>query len=166
MKNITILGRDIIDGDAPDIVKAFKELGVVYTPPKRGVDLTFAENVFNVDIDFILRHNLMNNDIYDKHYKYTAEYLKYHNEGAQAFLDGKDDPTDNPYDDFDLWKRAYPWYDGYRKTQKTFYTEKYKTEEFLNKVRALAKNYNLSINHESEYGYAYFSTPEGYAIHL
>ena len=135
IKNIRITGRDIIELDGLDHTGALEDLGVLYKY-KGALDPSVCNLKFNVDLDFILRHGLMNDEIYKKYYKRSNLYKIYYKEGEQAFLDGKNDPCDNPYTnksikdrDYyldDLMVKGYPWYDGYREAEEIFYKKNIK----------------------------------------
>lgn len=175
MKNIKITGRDIIETDGEDHTGALKELGVEYTYKGDGLlDSSICNLTFMVDLDFILRHGLMNHEIYEVHYKGSKEYDKYYNEGKQAFLDGKEE--NNPYNnktikDEDYWLndhmvKACPWFDGYRETEKALAYKKYKLDEFQKEIRAVIEKYGLILEYTDEYGTPYVKTKEGYISKL
>lgn len=97
----------------------------------------------------------------------SKTYLKYYNEGEKAYFDGKDDPCDNPYTDGDdLFKKGYPWYDGYRQAKSKFNENKYKIPEFKEKVLKLIKEYGFKIYYDDEYGRPYLETDDQYSFHF
>ena len=181
MKNIKITLRDIVGVNGKDNTGALTELGFQYKDP-RDRD-KWDSTVFLVDLDFIIRHGRYNAsgpngdmDLYKEHYKGSPQYMKYYEEGKQAFFDRKDDPLDNPYtnsnlvnDSDEYWLnklvgRGYPWYDGYRETEAKFNEDKYKIKEFKKEVKKLAEKYDFKIEHEDEYGYPYLVTPDGFRL--
>ena len=173
MSKIAITGKDIIEYDGKDHTGAFKELNFKFKSLADGrLDLDVCNREFYVDLDFVLRHGLMNDIIYKKYYKGSEQYKKYYNEGKQAFLDGKNDPLDNSYTDKkndwlnDLQVKGYPWYEGYRETKSNFYEQKYKLEEMQNEIRGIVKKYGLEIEYSDEYCDPYAITPEGYQVKL
>lgn len=174
---IKVSGRNFVFWDGEDHTGALKELGIDY----KGYEdkITYAKicnSWFEVDLDFILRHGALDNEIYEKHYKGSEEYLKYYNEGKQAFLNGN--PQDNPYiwsdlktDPDEYWTNKHkkwgcPWFDGYRETEKEYNENKYKLTQMQNEIREIVKKYGLVINYTDEYGTPYAQTPEGYTVEL
>ncbi len=176
MKNkITIIGEDIIGCDGQDHTGALKELGVEYTYNGSGLlDPNICQMIWKVDLDFVIRHGLLNDVIYEQHYKGSPEYIKYWQEGKEAFLAGKDDPCDNPYTDSDMsdpgyWKdvlrwKGYPWYDGFRETEAETREKKYKLIAFQKEIAKVVKKYGLTIKYTDEYNSPYCVTPEGYNV--
>ena len=171
MKNITITGRDIIEYDGRDHTGALKELGIEYISRTDGCfDSKIGDLIFQVDLDFVLRHALLDEQIYNKYYKKSEEYKKYYNEGRDAYLAGQEE--DSPYDtgttaDKDYWTtsvyhKRHPWYDGYRETETKTAEDKYQIKQMNEELKAVVAKYGLQIEYEDEYGYAYGKTPEGY----
>lgn len=171
---IKITGKDIIGMDGEDHTGALKELGVKFKSNKRD---EVWNREFEVDLDFILRHgHLMNDEIYENHYKGSSEYRRYYNEGREAYLAGKEE--DPPYgtgtiDDSDYWNtslyhKCYPWYDGYRKTQAAAMKKKYDIKAMQKEIRAIIKRHGLTVKDCDEYpgSYSYAETPEGYFVKL
>ena len=184
MKNnkIKITLRDIVGTNGKDNTGALKELNFPYNDNK---DRDKWGHVFEVDLDFIIRHGRYTArgpngdlDIYNEYYKGSPTYMKYYNEGVRAFWDGKDDPCDNPHTNSDLnndpeeyWLnklvgRGYPWYDGYRETEKRINKEKYKLNEFQDEVLGLVKKYGLEIKYTDEYNYPYLITKDGFSLNF
>ena len=175
MKTITITGRDIIEYNGNDNTGALAELGVTFTPRNDGCfDTDIANLTFQVDLDFVLRHGLLDNRISESHYKGSSEYLRYYNEGRDAYLAGKEE--DPPYDtgtvvDPDYWRNSihhkrYPWYDGYRETRAAVMETKYRIKDMQAKIARIIKKHELVLDHEDEYGYPYAKTSEGYTVKL
>ncbi len=176
-KPITITGRDIIEINGRDNTGALAELGVAFIPRTDGYfDNEVADLTFQVDLDFVLRHGLLDQHISDAHYKGTPEYLCYYNEGRDAFLAQEGNEADNPHDtgtiaDPDYWtqsiyRKRYPWYEGYRETQSRVMDERYRLKEMQDKIRTIVAAHGCQIDYTDEYGTPYVKTPEGYVIEL
>ena len=165
---IIITGRDIIGWDGTDRTGALAELGVSFTPPKGGgLDTAVAAMRFQVDLDFVLRHDLLDSIIYQEHYKGSPRYQQHYGEGRDAFLAGK--PEDPPYEDSaneSIYLRHYPWYDGYRETRKRVANEKYRLSAMKDRIRAIVAEHGCKIEYTDEYGTPYAVTPEGYNVEL
>ena len=175
-KSITITGNDIIGTDGKDHTGALVELGVPFVARSDGfLDPEINNREFDVDLDFVLRHGLIDARIYESHYKGSEEFNRYYNEGKAAFLAGKEGGP-NPYDtgtihdegywNTSIYHRRYPWYDGYRETQLAFYTNKYKLDAFQQEIKDVISKYGLTLDYEDEYGHPYVKTPEGYTLQL
>lgn len=175
MKNIKITGRDIIGFDGLDHTDAFKELGVELKPSDIEFDSELQGLTFNVDLDFVLRHGLLDRDIYDNHYAGTEEYLKYFNEGKECFERGGDE-SENQHNNFsiadkDFWTESiyhkrYPWYDGFRQTRDSFFKKKYNLDNFQEEIKSVIKKYGLTLEYTDEYHSPYATTPEGFVVQL
>lgn len=174
---ITITGRDIIGWDDQDHTGALKELGVEFRPLKHGIDPLIADMTFQVPLDFVLRHgHLMNDEIYDSHYRGSTEYLRYYNEGRDAYLAGKEEEP--PYDtgttdDPDYWTtsiyhKRYPWYDGYREARDNALEKRHAIRAMQAEIREVVERHGLTVEDCDEYpaSYSYAKTPEGYPIKL
>lgn len=175
MKNIKITGRDIIETDGKDNTGAFVELGYAFTPRTGGeMETKVCNAVFKVDLDFVLRHGLLNDEINKKHYKHSDEYKKYYNEGKAAFLAGTDE--DNPYDtgtikdplywNTSIMHKRYPWFEGYREAEAATANKKHKLDEFHNEIKAVIRKYGLILEYSDEYGDPYAKTPDGFVTKL
>lgn len=171
---ITITGEDIIGGDGRDNTSALAELGVAFTPLEQGYDTDIAAMRFQVDLSFVLRHGLLDERISKAYYVGTPEYLRYYNEGRDAFLAGQ--PMENPHDtgtvaDPGYWAQSmyhkrYPWFDGYRQTEKATYTARYRLNEMQDRIRAIVAEHGCKVDYTDEYGTPYAVTPEGFHVEL
>lgn len=164
---ITITGEDIIGWDGTDRTGALKELGVLM--PKKATWAATCAMTFQVDLDFVLRHDLLDEANYKSHYRDSPQYMVYHEEGKQAFLAGRDES--NPYhreENVNIRLRAYPWYDGYRETQAATMEAKYLLTMMQKEIRAVIAKYGLTVEDCDEYpaSYSYAKTPEGYHVKL
>ena len=101
-------------------------------------------------------------------------YIKYFNEGAEAFNKCLDpNLEDNPYGskwpenpNYDLFYKAYPWYDGYRTASKEYFTNKYDLNTMQDDIRDVASKHGLTIEYSDEYSDPYAKTPEGFIVKL
>lgn len=171
---ITITGEDIVGWDGEDHTGAFAELGVSYAGEAEYAAV--MTRVFEVSLDFVLRHGLIDQRIYDNHYKGTLEYLRYYNEGRDAYLAGQDE--DNPHDtgtvndpghwNTSIYHKRYPWYDGYRETQAAAMEEKYHIKAMQAEIRAVIERHGLTVQDCDEYPESYSSakTPQGFFVKL
>ncbi len=160
---IRITGYDIIGWSGLDETGALKELGIDFTPLEAGYCQNVAAMEFWVDLDFVIKHELWNNNIYNNFYKGSPKYLEYYNLGAEAFNKTKSIHEDNPFnEDTERRLRTFPWYEGFREAKDTYFKEKYKLGEFQTEVRGLIEKYGLILDYCAENNRPYIQTPEGY----
>lgn len=165
-KEIKITGQDICGWNGEDETGALKELGIKYGGHKSSDYPEILNKFWFVDIDFVLRHHLMNPIIYEKFYKKTDQYKKYYAEGAGSYND-KNLTCDNPYqEDENLFERRDPWGDGYREEERNVQFKKYKIASFLKEFNDLVEKYNLAKDFGLEYNDLMLKTPDGYYIEL
>ncbi len=166
---IKITGDDIIGWDHHDPTGALKELGVEYKPwglPKNNIAEVKAME-FEVDMDFILRHDLLDYKTYS-YYQKTEIYKKYYDEGWNAFKADGPLYARCPYDleKNKLHEKVYPWLEGFRSVQWEFFQNKYRLDQFREELQALFSKYGLQLCESDEYSPSRIRTPEGYECSL
>lgn len=166
MKNIKITGEDIIGFDGKDPTGALKELGIKFKPLLSGYETKIGKLTFRVDLDFVLRHGLLNKEIYNNHYIGTEEYLKYFNEGKECFERGGDQCENEHLNAKDFYHKRCPWYDGFRQTRDSFFKKKYNLDNFQEEIKSVIKKYGLTLEYTDEYHSPYAKTPEGFVVEL
>lgn len=175
MNFVKLKGERIIGCNGEDNTGALAELGVPYVGySDKEAYYKICQMVFEVPLDFVLRHGRLDAESYEV-YKTTEEYKKYFNEGREAYLNGTDE-VNNPYDTatkadenywFDsIYRKRYPWYDGYRKTEIDLNFKEYNLKEFEREFKELCKKYQLITHREDEYGYLFLKTKRGYIYNL
>lgn len=163
---ITITGEDIIGWDGTDQTGALKELGIPM--PKEATWTETCRMTFQVDFDFVLRHDLLDETIYSNHYRCSSEWSRYYEEGKAAYYAERDES--NPYhkEEGNLYLKVYPWYEGYRESRAAVMEARYSLKAMQAEVRAVVERHGLTVEDCDEYpaSYSYGKTPEGHTVKL